>query len=99
MTKSMARSSRSRFALKVISLSRFWISRALFGVLSRSTGLICTSRMSSAAPVEQRKQRRVAHIAAVPIGLAVDLDGLEQRRQAGRGHDMVGGELGAVEDL
>jgi hypothetical protein len=32
----------------------------------------------------QRGQRRIAGIAAVPVGLAVDLDRLKHRRQAGR---------------
>ena len=41
------------------------------------------------AGIDQREDRRIAHIAAIPIGLAIDLDGLEQERQAGRGHDGV----------
>ena len=39
--------------------------------------------------IDQRKERRVAHVAAVPIGLAVDFDSLEKERQAGRGHHAV----------
>ena len=39
--------------------------------------------MSSAWSVEQGEERRVAHIAAVPIGLAADLDRVEEMgRQA-----------------
>ena len=47
--------------------------------------------------VDQRKDRRVAHVAAVPVGLAVDLHRLEQERQAGRGHHRVGRDLGIPE--
>ena len=47
--------------------------------------------------VEQRKQRRIAHVAAVPIGHAGDLDRLKQERQAGRGHHMIDGQLGRLE--
>src|SRR5580700_1801652 len=42
---------------------------------------------------EKRKDDRVAEIAAVPIGHAVDLDGTKQQRQAGRGHHRIGGDL------
>ena len=49
------------------------------------------------ASVDQRKQRRVAQVAAVPIVLAVDLDGLAVQRQAragehARGIDLLVGE-------
>ena len=46
----------------------------------------------------QRRQRRVAAEAAVPVGLAVDLDRLEHRRQAGRGEEHVGRDLVLAED-
>ena len=49
--------------------------------------------------VEEREERRIAHIAAVPIGHAVDLDGTERGRQAGRGHEVVGGEFLAAKHL
>src|ERR1700722_6809276 len=42
---------------------------------------------------EKRKDDRIAEIAAVPIGHAVDLDGAKQERQASRGHHRVGGDL------
>src|SRR5580693_1515517 len=42
---------------------------------------------------EKRKDDRIAEIAAVPVGHAVDLDGAEQQRQAGRGHHRIGGDL------
>ena len=41
----------------------------------------------------QRRDGGVAGIAAVPIVLAVDLDGLEHGRQAGRGEQDVGRDL------
>src|ERR1700693_1424954 len=47
---------------------------------------------------EQRKQRRIADVAAVPIGLSIDLDGVEQKREAGGRHHHVGGDLVAAED-
>jgi multidrug efflux pump subunit AcrA (membrane-fusion protein) len=47
---------------------------------------------------DQRHQRRVAGVAAVPVGLAVDLDRLEHERQAGGGHDRDNGQLGLLED-
>src|SRR6202521_3804537 len=38
---------------------------------------------------EQRKQRRIADVAAVPVGLALDLDGVEEEREArGRHHPL-----------
>ena len=39
----------------------------------------------------------IAGIAAVPIGLAIDLDRLEHGRQAGRGQQHVGRDLGVAE--
>src|SRR5580692_5647549 len=42
---------------------------------------------------EKREDDRIAEIAAVPIGHAVDLDGAEQERQASRGHHRIGGDL------
>jgi hypothetical protein len=39
--------SRRRLPLKVISFSRWWITLTVRGVCRRSSGLICTSRMSS----------------------------------------------------
>ena len=45
----------------------------------------------------QRRDRRIARIAAVPIDLAVDLDGLKQRRQAGRSEQHVGRDLAVAE--
>ena len=49
--------------------------------------------------VEQRPEGRIADVAAVPIGLFADLHRLEQLRQAGRGHDVVGGQNVAAKDL
>ena len=49
--------------------------------------------------VEQRPEGGIADVAAVPIGLLADLNRLEQLRQAGRGHDVVGGQNVAAKDL
>ena len=46
-------------------------------------------RVLRGAFAHERRHGRVAGIAAIPIGLAVDLDRLEQRRQAGRGEEDV----------
>ena len=55
--------------------------------------------VAAVAVVDQREDRRVAHVAAVPVGLAVDLDRLEQERQAGRGQHRVGRDLALAEHL
>jgi hypothetical protein len=52
----------------------------------------------AAAELGQLQDRRVAAVAAVPVGLAVDLDRVVQLRQAGRGQHHVGGELVLAED-
>lgn len=44
--------------------------------------------------VDQRKQRRIATVAAVPVGLAVDLHRWEHERQAGRGHHRIHRDIG-----
>ena len=49
--------------------------------------------VARAAAVDQREDGRVAHVAAVPIGLAADLDGLEHEGQAARGKS-PGGKFG-----
>jgi hypothetical protein len=49
------------------------------------------------AVVDQRIDRRVGGEAAVPVGLAVDLDRVVERGQAGRGEQRVGAELRGVE--
>jgi len=48
--------------------------------------------------IEERPERRIAGIAAIPIGRAGDLDSLEQTRQAGRSHDVIGGQLATVKN-
>ena len=48
---------------------------------------------------EERIEHRIAEIAAVPIGHAVDLDRAEHRRQAGRGHHRLGGNLLVRENM
>ncbi len=47
---------------------------------------------------EQREQRGVAGVATVPIRRAINHHRLKQLRQAGRRHDVIGGELRAIED-
>ena len=49
------------------------------------------------AVVDERKQRRVAGVATVPIRLAVDLHRLKDERQAGRGQQRVQAQFGAGE--
>ncbi len=51
------------------------------------------------AIVDQGEHRRVAHIAAIPVMLAIDLDRLEQEGEATRGKDMRGMDLATLEDL
>jgi hypothetical protein len=48
------------------------------------------NRVLRFALADEWGQRRIARIAAVPIGLAVDLDRLEHRRQTGGGEQDVG---------
>ena len=80
-------------------MSRFWISRArarrgpaLDGVDLHQQDVV------GGGFVEQREQRRVADIAAVPIGLAVDLHRRKDGGQAGRRQHVIGRQLGAFED-
>ena len=93
------RSSLISVALKAISFSRLWISRA---VLRRARPLdrvdLHQDRVRRRALPDQRRHRRVARVAAVPVRLAVDLHRLEHRRQARRGEQHVGRELGIAED-
>ena len=99
-TKSAALSSASRLALKVISSTRLVISAGRRGVSCALDRIdLDDDRVAALGLVEQRPQRRIAGVAAVPIGLAVDDHRLKQLRQAGRGHDVIGGENVAAEDL
>ena len=83
----------------MISLMRFMISGGRRRRRSRTSGLICTTSTSSVVGgAEERKDHRIADIAAVPVGHAVDLDRAEQERQAGRRHHHVGRDLLARED-
>src|SRR6266567_19536 len=45
----------------------------------------------------ERQQRRIVAVAAVPIGLSLDLHRTKQERQAGRCHHHLGGDLGTIE--
>src|SRR4051794_2505554 len=49
--------------------------------------------------MDQRMDRGIAHVAAVPIGLALDLDRREQERQAGGSQQGIDRDLVAREDL
>ena len=51
-------------------------------------------RIARCALTHEWRDGRITHITAVPIRLAVNLDRLEQRRQAGGGEQHVGSELG-----
>ncbi len=66
--------------------------RRLGDALARDRVDLHDDRVAAIGFVEQRPQRRIAGIAAVPIGFAVDHGGLEQMRQRRRGHHMVGRE-------
>jgi polyhydroxyalkanoate synthase subunit PhaE len=57
LTNATARNSRKRLLLKMISLIRLRISRAVRGVCRRSTGSICTSTMSSVVVSSKRGNR------------------------------------------
>ena len=56
-------------------------------------------RIVRCAVADQRRDGRIARIPAVPIGLAVDLDGLEQRRQAGGGEQHFRRQVGIAENV
>src|SRR5262249_28566727 len=51
------------------------------------------------ARIDQREQRRVSHIASVPIVLAVNFDSLIKERQTGRCKHTMCGDLPVGEDL
>ena len=88
------RSSLSSTALNEISFIRLAISRADARRLAALGGVdLDEEGVARRALADQRRQRRVAAEAAVPVGLAVDLDRLEHRRQAGRGEEHVRGDL------
>jgi len=54
--------------------------------------------VSCAALSHERRDGGIAGKAAVPVGLAVDLDSLEHGRQAGRRQQDLGRQLGVAED-
>jgi hypothetical protein len=76
------------------------ISPAARGASSRSNGFSGHQQdVVGRVRIEQRPQRRIGQIAAVPVGLALDLHRLEQVRQAGRGQQDLIGDLGRLEDV
>ena len=90
-TKVMPRSSDISEELNVISLIRAKISSArLRHLLALQRVDLDQQQVLGLRRADQRIKGRIAHVAAVPIGLTVDLDGAEQMRQAGRGDDHVG---------
>ena len=75
-----------------------WISRAERGVPGRSIGIdLNEDRVGGPALANQRPHRRITRVTAVPVRLAVDLHGLEHRRQARRREQHVGSEVGVAE--
>src|ERR1700680_1186512 len=58
------------------------VARRLRRVFAFNRVRLYKENVVGAGGAEQRKQRRIAHVTAVPVGLAVDLDGVEQKREA-----------------
>src|SRR5260221_1629485 len=54
--------------------------------------------IATLAAVDQREDCRIAHIATVPIMLAINLDGLKHEGQATRGKNAIGTDLMTLED-
>ena len=97
-SRAIIRSSFSSTALNDTSFRRLRMSRRRARdarALDRIDG--DQDRVVRHAFLDQRRHGRIAGIAAVPIGLAVDLDRLEHGRQAGRGEQHVGRQLGVAE--
>ena len=95
---SSARSSASSGALKVISCSRVHdIARAGRRAAALERIDLHDQHVLGRRRAQERQHRRVAAVAAVPIGHAVDLHRLEQQRQAGRRHHDFRRHLGARE--
>ena len=91
-------SSLSVTALNATSLTRSRISRAVRGVPGRSIGIDRNEdRVLRGALAYQRRDGGIARITAVPVGVAIDLDRLEQLRQAGGGEQNLRGNLGIAE--
>ena len=72
--------------------------RAAGRVLARERVDLHEQQVAGVAAADQRRQRRVGRVAAVPVRLPVDLHGLEQRGQAGRGQHRARVELPSRED-
>ncbi len=54
--------------------------------------------VAAVAGVDQGEDRGIAHIAAVPIVLAIDLDSLKHRREAGGSEHRIGTDFAPLED-
>src|SRR6476646_722939 len=94
------RSSFSKVAWNETSLTRLTMSRALRGVPGRSTGFTCT-RIVSLDAHSRIKGVMVGlpGVAAVPIGLAVDLDSLKHSWQAGGGEQDLRRQFNIAENV
>src|SRR5262249_23084952 len=55
--------------------------------------------VSARAVIDQREDRRIAHVTTVPVVLTVDLDSLEQEGQAARSKNVPRIDLASLEDL
>ena len=83
---------------QAISFSRLVISSGVRGTPGRRAGCARTSSSSrGGAGRQQRLQRRVAGIAAVPIGAPADLHRGKHEGQAARGQQHVDGDRGVLE--
>jgi hypothetical protein len=84
----MARSSASRPALNVTLVHAVHDVGRRVGQIGVLDGVdLHQQDVAGRRAVDQRVQRRVARKAAIPVRLAIDFHGLEQLRQACRGHD------------
>ncbi len=82
------------------SLTRLMIARVDTGALRAPARIdLHHQHVLGRGRAQERTDRRIAAVAAVPIGHAVDLDRAEQQRQAGRGHHHLGRDLLAGEHL
>ena len=93
-TNSMARYSAISEALNVISLMRLTISCDVCGVDAPQHRIdLHHQHVLGVGGAEERIDRRIGGVAAVPVGHAVDLDRAEHVRQRRRGHHRVGVDL------
>jgi hypothetical protein len=88
-----------KVALKDNSAIRSSISRTVLGaVLASERCEQNEQHVGRLALVEEREHRRVCRVAAIPVRLAVDVDGRMDLRQTGRREENVSRHLGLAED-